>query len=199
MERLNLHDFMARFDIPGAVILLEGKRNVAEADAPQLEALGRMLATRMQHAIFRSGNASGADALFAAGVASVNPARLEVILPFKGHRSKYNLAGTSHALDELNIAAEPQVIYESKLHKGTAGLVERYLDGVNNPYTIKATYILRDTVKVLGTAGIPPAFCAIFYDDLSNPRQGGTGHTIAVCERNGIPFCDQRIWTQWLP
>lgn len=38
----------------------------------------------------------------------------------------------------------------------------------------------------------------IFYDDLNNPEEGGTGHTLKTCRLNNVPFIDQRIWFGWL-
>jgi hypothetical protein len=196
---MDLSTFIKLYDQPGKVILLEGKRNVRPEDAPMLIALGKLLATNSHFMVFRSGNAAGSDALFASGVVAVDPRRLQVILPYTGHRKAYNQAGSSLALDTINLTEEPQIVYESRLHKGTASLIDRYVAGTRNAYTIKASYILRDTVKVLGAAELPKAAFACFYDDPDAPRQGGTGHTMAVCERNDVPFVDQRIWTQWLP
>jgi len=195
---MDLSTFIKLYDQPGKVILLEGKRNVRPEDAPMLIALGKLLATNSHFMVFRSGNAAGTDALFASGVVAVDPRRLQVILPYTGHRKAYNQAGSSLALDTINLTEEPQIVYESRLHKGTASLIDRYVAGTRNAYTIKASYILRDTVKVLGAAELPKAAFACFYDDPDAPRQGGTGHTMAVCERNDVPFVDQRIWTQWL-
>ncbi|SHG68668.1 hypothetical protein SAMN05444483_12217 [Salegentibacter echinorum] len=78
-------------------------------------------------------------------------------------------------------------------------LIDKYVAGENNRYVIKAAYILRDTVKVLGTnSGVPPISFAFFYDDLDKPKTGGTGHTINVCERNDVPFLTQQEWMNWL-
>lgn len=38
----------------------------------------------------------------------------------------------------------------------------------------------------------------IFYDDLNNPEEGGTRHTLKTCRLNNVPFIDQRIWFGWL-
>lgn len=70
--------------------------------------------------------------------------------------------------------------------------------GEKNRFTIKAAYIIRDTIKALGTEEIKPATFGLFYDDLDDPLSGGTGHTIKVCENNGIPVLDQRLWFAWL-
>ena len=191
-------EFIERFDCPGSVVLLEGKRTVAESDRPRLEALGFLLARRTRHILFRSGNASGADHWFSRGVTGVDPKRLQVITPYAGHRRKDNRAGETISLDRIDLADEPELIAQSRLHGKTSGLIDPYLAGERNAVTIKAAYILRDTVKVLGTKDVMPAACALFYDDPQAPRRGGTGHTMAVCERNAVPVLDQRCWFQWL-
>ncbi|HEY5500271.1 MAG TPA: hypothetical protein VIK20_07815 [Bacteroidales bacterium] len=76
--------------------------------------------------------------------------------------------------------------------------VDHYVLGHRDHITLKAAYIIRDTIKVLGTDKIKPATFGIFYDDLKNPIQGGTGHTMQVCRLNGIPIIDQSIWFEWL-
>lgn len=193
-----LEDFIERFDCPDSVVLLEGKRTVAVSDRPRLQALGQLLAQRTRHILFHSGNAPGADHWFSRGVARVDPRRLQVITPYAGHRQKDNRAGETIALDRIDLADEPELIAQSRLHAKTSGLIDPYLAGERNAVTIKAAYILRDTVKVMGTKTIKPASCALFYDDLQAPRRGGTGHTMAVCERNGVPFMDQRVWMSWV-
>jgi len=51
--------------------------------------------------------------------------------------------------------------------------------------------IVRDTVKAIRNTDIPHATFGIFYDDLTIPMQGGTGHNMDVCQKNGIPFINQ--------
>ena len=65
-------------------------------------------------------------------------------------------------------------------------------------FELKAAYIIRDTIKAIGTNEIKPATIAIFYDDLKNPGKGGTGHTMSVCKLNNIPTIDQKLWFNWL-
>jgi hypothetical protein len=78
-------------------------------------------------------------------------------------------------------------------------LVAKYADGIKNAYTIKGAYIIRDTIKVLGTnSGILPISVGLFYEDLSNPMQGGTGHTQRVCLESSIPFFNQETYFHWL-
>jgi len=182
-----------------AIILLEGKRNVKPEDEAKLIVIGKLLATHLTNATFRSGNADGSDYYFSQGVAQVNSKQLEVITPYYNHRTKYNVAGITHSLDTINLVNEPEIVYYSKNHKPTKTLVDKYISGNIDKYAIKAAYILRDTIKVLGTnAGIPPITVALFYEDLENPMQGGTGHTQRVCLENNIPFLNQTTFFKWL-
>ena len=124
--------------------------------------------------------------------------RLQVITPYSGHRKKSNVAYETFALDELNIAEEPEVIYQSKGNKKVEKLVDQFVAGEKHRNSIKAAYILRDTIKVIGTKAIPPTTFGIFYDDLNHPQTGGTGHTMEVCAQNNIPLIDQRVWMEWI-
>lgn len=195
---MTLKDFIKQFDKNNSIILLEGKRNVLEADKEKLTALGRLLASTTKSMIFRSGNAEGSDQLFSDGVTAVDNKRLQVITPYSGHREKTNQAYKTISLDEINIAAEPKVVYQSKSNKKTEKLIDQFVAGDKNRYTIKAAYIIRDTIKAIGTDEIKPATFGIFYDDLDKPKEGGTGHTMKVCEQNNIPIINQIIWFKWL-
>jgi hypothetical protein len=199
ISNMTLSEFISRFDYANSVVLLEGKRNVLPADAEKLTALGRLLATNTRLMTFRSGNAAGADQLFSEGVTAVNPERLQVVTPYSGHRKKTNVAFQTYSLEDMNLAEEPEVVYHSRGNKKMEKLIDQYVAGDRNQYAMKAAYILRDTVKVVGAHGISPASIGIFYDDLSDPMSGGTGHTMQVCVNNGIPLLDQRIWLEWLP
>ena len=44
--------------------------------------------------------------------------------------------------------------------------------------SIKGAYIIRDTIKALGTNEIKPATFGIFYDALDNLKASGTQHTL---------------------
>jgi len=195
---MTLEKWIEQYDVPGAVVLLEGKREVAEADRPHLTALGRLLAFRTRHTIFRSGNAPGSDQLFSEGVASVDPKRLEVITPYQGHRNSSNLACRTYSLDQIDLASEPEVVYQSLTGGRNNHLISRYADGNRDQVSLKAAYLLRDTVKVIGASHIPSASFGIFYDHLENPGTGGTGHTMGVCEKNQVPFINQAVWMAWL-
>ena len=195
---MNLQEFKNEFDFEGAIVLLEGKRKVLDNDKAKLIALGKLLSSSTSHMVFRSGNAAGADQYFSEGVALVNKARLHVLTPYTDHRKKTNLAYETFALDQINMVSEADVIYQSKNNKKTKGLIEQYVAGDVNKNTIKAAYIIRDTVKVIGTSTIKPANVGIFYDDLNAPQTGGTGHTMNICKLNHIPLIDQRTWFNWL-
>jgi hypothetical protein len=195
---MTLQEFIKQFDKPNSIVLLEGKRNVLEPDKERLIALGNLLASKTKSMIFRSGNAEGSDQLFSDGVTAVDYKRLQVITPYSGHREKTNQAYETISLDEISIAAEPKVVYQSKSNKKTEKLIDQFVSGNKNRYTIKAAYIIRDTIKAIGTDRIKPATFGIFYDDLEKPKEGGTGHTMKVCEQNNIPIIDQKIWFKWL-
>lgn len=195
----SLNTFLELFDKPGSIVLLEGKRKVLPEDEDKLRKLGTLLARKSIFMRFRSGNASGSDELFSLGVAAIDPSRLELIKPYSSHRKTAFNQSKSYSMDDVNLAEEPEVVYQSRQHPQMSGLVDKYLAQVRNRLTIKAAYILRDTVKVNGTrSGISPASVALFYDDLLNPMQGGTGHTITVCKNLLVPYCNQRVWMQWL-
>lgn len=195
---MTLDEFITQFDKNDSIVLLEGKRNIIKEDKKKLIALGVLLTTQTKRIIFRSGNAQGADYFFSLGVSSVDKKRLQVITPYTGHRQKNNQAYETFSLDEVNLAEEPEVVYQSKNNKKTEPLIDKFVGGIKNNYSIKAAYIIRDTIKVIGTGNINRASFSIFYEDLQNPMAGGTGHTMRVCEQNGVPFITQTVWFKWL-
>jgi hypothetical protein len=195
---MDLEEFIKMYDYPGSIVLLEGKRTVLEKDKSYLTDLAYQLAKNSKHIVFRSGNAGGSDELFAEGVAKVDAKRMEVVIPYTGHRKKANQNYATYALDELDVTAEPDLINYSLQNKGLKQQVQRYIEGKRDRFAIKAAYILRDTMKVLGNKEIPKATAALFYDDLIQPMTGGTGHTMLVCKEEGVPMFDQREWLEWI-
>lgn len=195
---MTLNDFISKFDTENTIVLLEGKRSVLTKDQHKLFSLGKLLATRTSKMIFRSGNAEGSDQFFSEGVAAIDYKRLQVIIPYSGHRQKTNKAYNTISLDDIKIASDREVVMQSKNNKKTEKLIDKFISGDKNKFTIKAAYIIRDTIKAIGTNEILPASFGIFYDDLENPMTGGTGHTMSVCKQNNIPFIDQSIWFHWL-
>ena len=198
---MDIKEFILQLQIfQQPIILLEGKRAVSIKDQPLLTQLGAMLSKSVSHAIFRSGNAGGADEFFCKGVESVNPFQLQIITPAQNHRSKDAFGQAEYkSVTEINLAEELEVVYQTQ-NKKNAGLIKEYIEGRNNRASAKAPYLLRDTVKVIGSAqlGWGKANFALFYDDLDKPEIGGTGHTISVCRKNNVPFCDQTVWMKWL-
>jgi hypothetical protein len=195
---MTLNDFISNFDTENAIVLLEGKRSVLIKDQHKLFSLGKLLATRTSKMIFRSGNAEGSDQFFTDGVAAIDNKRLQVIVPYSGHRQKTNKAYNTISLDDIKIASDREVVMQSKNNKKTEKLIDQFVSGDKNKFTIKAAYIIRDTIKAIGTNEILPASFGIFYDDLENPMTGGTGHTMNVCIQNNIPLIDQKVWFNWL-
>lgn len=195
---MTLSEFLLLHDTPNAIVLLEGKRSVKPEDQPNLFQLGKLLASKTKHMKFRSGNAAGADDQFSLGVAEIDYTRLQVVTPYTGHRKKANVAYETISLDDISLASDSEIVYHSKVDKKTAGLIDHYISGDRGRGGMKAAYLIRDTVKVVGTSETGPATFGIFYDDLENPRTGGTGHTMKVCEELNVPMINQEVWFKWL-
>lgn len=200
---MTLEKFTKLFDKEGIVVLLEGKREVLKSDESKLVEIARLLASNTTHVIFRSGNADGADKFFKEGVLSVDPNRFQAIVPFNDHmKSVKEELGLYQriSLENINLIKEPAILYESKRNKKQKGLIDSYENKSNPRTAIKGAYIIRDTLKVTGalSQGILPAAFGFFYDDLRNPKSGGTGHTMMVCENQLIPFVDQKVWGKWI-
>jgi hypothetical protein len=194
-----LAEFTTQFNSKNTIILLEGKRDVLEQDKEKLIQFGNFLATHLPLVTFRSGNADGADYYFSKGVLQVAPERLQVITPYENHRQKLNDAYETISLDQIDLVNEEKIIYESKSNKKTKSLIDKYVGGSRDRFSIKAAYIIRDTIKVIGTkSGVSPIDFAFFYDDFENPKTGGTGHTMTVCEMNNIPYLTQEEWGKWI-
>ncbi|MFV8337222.1 hypothetical protein ACNQF7_14230 [Flavobacterium sp. RSP29] len=114
---MTLAEFTTQFNSKNNIILLEGKRNVLESDKEKLIQLGNLLATHLPLVTFRSGNADGADFYFSQGVLQAAPERLQVITPYDKHREKQNNAYETISLDQIDLANESEVIYQSKNNK----------------------------------------------------------------------------------
>jgi hypothetical protein len=196
---MTLEDFIEKYDKPGAVVILEGKRGVLPEDVKKIEQFGKMIAETTQHITFRSGNAPGSDLYFSKGVISVNQQRMQVVTPYSGHRKKSNSAYETVSLDDVDLKNEYKIVRQSKLHEATKPLIDKYMNGERDQYSMKAAYIIRDTVKVTGLKNrISPATFGFFYVDLKDPESGGTGHTKEVCRMNSVPFVNQKVWFKWL-
>jgi hypothetical protein len=191
--------FKLLFDKDDAVVLLEGKREVPPQDVDKIIAMGRFLAKNTQHIRFRSGNAAGTDFYFSQGVAEIDRSRLEIVVPQTGHRKKFVLMDHIISLESIDLKNNTGLVELSKRNVKTRHLIDGYVAGRRDKFYLKAAaYILRDTLKVTGTAEIFPAVFGIFYDNLEKPKTGGTGHTIDVCEQKNIPAINQTVWFNWL-
>lgn len=187
------------------VILLEGIRRLPVADRTLLVTLGRKLATGFPGAIFRTGNAKGADEAFAQGVNEVDPSRLQCILP-DGSLRKQQLHHLNYAvpLEKVPKVEEPAILYETRKATPVYSSLLKVYEGrekvPNKRLVAKSKYLLRDTLKVLGSQelGLAKATVGIFYVNLDDPWSGGTGHTMRVCRNHGVAIIDERVWMEWL-
>jgi len=197
---MTLELFIEKYDLPGKIVLLLGKRNVLAEDEEKVIELGSKLTQATKHILFRSGNAAGSDELFVKGVSKMASERIQLITPYSGHRKKASSTFYSIPLDALDVVNEPELLYHSKQDKKNKNLIERYEQGFKDANAMKGAYLLRDTLMVVGAQGVnvKRADFAIFYDDLSLPKKGGTGHTMNVCDSLGIPYITQKTWMDWL-
>jgi len=170
--------------------------------AERLQAVGAWLAETYANAIFRSGNADGSDTAFAAGVVSVDPSRMQYVLPSPSMGKKrrhpdapcYSLSDLPQ--EELEHLCDLSIAATQKSERLAASACGRIQSG---PLAGKGRYLLRDTLKVTGspTLNIAPATLALFYVDLNDPDTGGTGHTIRVCRQCGVPVVLQDEFLGW--
>ena len=125
------------------------------------------------------------------------------MLPYRQMR-RSNIHPQSEILTLEDIpASEEQTLFDQTINATPTykGLINLYAKArKRNKYTVRAFYLLRDTLKVIGSQslGLPPASLGIFYTDPVNPLKGGTGHTIRVCNQNKAPVFFQETWVGWL-
>jgi hypothetical protein len=194
---MTLDGFIEKYHHEDVVILLEGKRDVKSIDKVLLKEIGSRLAKELPHAQFRSGNANGADELFAQGVCAIDSERFHVVISFPDHRKKSRENIKSYSLEDFSTLTDPLIAAVRK-HNSTSHLVDPFLRGERNRVVNKVAFIMRNAIKVLGFGQIPPTTVALFYDDLENPEEGGTGFTIQTCRDHHIPLWKQDVWKSWL-
>jgi hypothetical protein len=185
----------------GVVVLLEGRREIPDAWASRATTLGRLLARRFPQAVFRSGNATGSDEAFATGVAMVDPARLQLVLPTRTHgRSRRPEGATAVALNTVPDALRDEMVAVSAAVAGPDNRRLFLRDSLPPALATKRDYLLRDALKVIGgvEGAKEPVTVALFYVDADNPAAGGTGHTIRVCRERGVPVVLQSEWGAWI-
>lgn len=185
------------------VVLGEGRRELPAGEAEKIRDFARSLALHFPSIILRTGNAPGADDAFAAGFATVDPARIEYILPTATHRRGYRNK-RSRSVSLADVGESGRGLLAQATVSASPGL-ERII-GLRDTVPrlgAKANYLLRDTLKVSGMAELPgqppllPPVAALFWADPSDPMIGGTGHTIRVCLDHGIPTALQAHWLCW--
>jgi hypothetical protein len=192
-----LNPLLSRTDNP--VILLEGTRQLPAEKRQALVNMGRQLAEAFPQAVFRSGNATGTDEAFAAGVATVPGAMLQLVLPTPGMgRSRRPASASCLALDDLPLEERHHLARESfAASPENHRIFELYLRGqAGNPAYAKAQYLVRDALKVYGSPSrqLAPAAVALFLINNLGQTSGGTAHTIRLCDRQKVPAFTQRDW-----
>ena len=105
------------------------------------------------------------------------------------------------ALEDVSQAEEKQIIYESKrATPKNKRLFEAYELQQEGMMKQKSLYLLRDTLKVLGSPenNLSPITAGIFFVNEDDPEAGGTGHTMRVCRQNSIHVFTQDVWLSWM-
>jgi hypothetical protein len=196
---MTLNDFITLISaVSDPVILIEGRRSISEDAADEAKRLAFLLAQRFPHLRFRSGNATGSDEAFSAGVLDIAPERLQVVTPYEGHRKKQRHPRVSYYSPEsLDVdALEAIKTMTSNATPANRGLMKCYDRG--GRAGAQAACLIRDTLKVIGIPNtLAPPVAALFWIDPSKPEAGGTGHTIRVCHNANIPTVFQNSWASW--
>lgn len=177
------------------VVLLEGRRTIPSGDALKATAIASQLARDFPHLRFRSGNAEGADQAFAAGVAAIDPRRLQIVAPYESHRKSVRYAEAVYDSPESLLTVQEEVVAYKTLTATPKNkrLITKRNEG--GPLGAKAAYLMRDTMKVVGySAAFPKPLLALLYVAPEDPEAGGTGHTLRVCRQEGVPYVFQDTW-----
>jgi len=186
-------------DATNPVVLIEGRRTISPEIAASARKVAAFLAEQFPQLKFRSGNATGADEAFAAGVLEASPERLQVVTPYASHRKKQRHPLAFYDSPESLNPAELEDVKTKSIAAtpGNKGLVNCYQRG--GKLGSQAACLIRDTLKVAGISGrLAPPTAALFCIDPANPEAGGTGHTIRACRNAGVPVVFQDCWGAWL-
>lgn len=197
---MQFDDFSALVSNSSApVILVEGRRSIPETSAHRARQMASQLARDFPQLGFRSGNASGADEAFCAGILTDAPDRLQIIAPYATHRRRDRHPLVCYDSPE---SLDPEALAEVQALTIAAtpanrGLMKCY--GRGGRTGAQAACLIRDTMKVVGIPGkLVPPVAALFWIDPANPEAGGTGHTIRACRLAAIPVVFQDHWETWL-
>jgi hypothetical protein len=152
-----LSDFLAQLQpllsrTTAPVILLEGTRQLPVEKRQALADVGRHLAESFSQAVFRSGNATGTDEAFAAGVATIPGAKLQLVLPTPGMgRSRRPASANCLALDDLPLEERHHLARESfAASPENHRLFDLYLRGQSG----NAAYAKADLASIKRTVGV---------------------------------------------
>jgi hypothetical protein len=182
------------------VVLLEGTRQLpAGRKFDAVVRFAEWLADRYRLAVFRTGNAKGSDDAFAKGVKRVDPARLQYVLPYSGHRKKeIELSSYQFSMDDLDSSMTDLVDrYTVAASPERSSMFKRKDAELPPKVRAQAQYLLRDTLKVVGNKAMGPATAGLFYVNADDPMKAGTGHTIRVCRDRSVPVTFQEEWLTW--
>jgi hypothetical protein len=165
-----------------------------------MEALAAHLLRAFPDMIARSGNAEGSDQAWSRGVNSVDPSRLQLVLPVPGYRrDSHHAANDVLALQDAPAAerfAARELTREHYVsgHRTGAAAFDRLAD-------YRKHYLDRDALKVLGPSDYrgrrQQATAALFHLDPAKKDGGGTGHTARLCEALGVPWFLSDDWLDW--
>lgn len=198
---MNFNEFknlMCSIDEP--VVLLEGSRGVKDEHSEKLVEFAARLARIFPTAVFRSGDAIGSDSAFAEGVNQINAAQLQLVLP-NDRKAKTQNQETRVSLEQLPPREKSKLIELTKRATPiNKSLIEFYEKGLDGRARYQAQYLIRDTLKVVGSKKfkLRSATIGCFYLNSTKATGGGTGHTIRVCEKLNVPTVTQGDWFQWL-
>ena len=202
----NFQDFKAVVSLtPQPIILLEGTRKLSKvSDAVNIAKVGKLLSEQFPTAIFRTGNATGTDFYFSEGIEKYPNRILQKVIPYTGHRVKH--AKPSQNTFSLSSISADELHYLTEVSSNANKLLRRLFDynfqnpSLTNKSTIRAKYLLRDTVKVIGSRGLglAPATFALLYVNENAPFVGGTGHTLQVCLKRQTPVITQQDFFKWI-
>jgi hypothetical protein len=197
---MKFHEFSGLISgLAEPVILIEGRRTITPEAGASARRVSARLAERFPHLKFRSGNASGSDEAFTAGVLAVAPERMQIIAPYASHRKKQRHPHAHYDSPESLSPAAMEIIQAMTIaatpsNKKLMGWYQR-----GGKLGSQAACLIRDTMKVAGISGqLSPPAAALFFVDPADPEAGGTGHTIRVCRHAGVPVVFQNHWATWL-
>ena len=179
------------------VLVFFGKRNkLSASESANLQQIGLLLQDACPEIIFRAGNQTGADKDF---IRRINPARLQIVPPYTGHRQNHIPPGASvFPLDQIQLPKTAIYYFKSV----RPALYTQWQNKEKNTGYANSLYLLRNLAMVYGFKkdGIkyPQASFGLYYDDLAHPNSGGTGFTKAACTFKGISALNQTHWLNWL-